>query len=212
MAGPLTFRSVHEGLLSPLDMVLVDRRRAPLLARATGRVLELGGGHGANLEHYGTAVTIVDLLGVEPRARAAVGRAASSGPVTAQLLGDRVALSTLDPGSYDTVVATFVLCAVEDLDTTLADIARALAPGGNLLFFEHVPSTGGRSLVRALAAPAWAIASGGCDLTCDVPAAITSAGFLITTLERSTVPTFNLSLRAVAAGLARRPSETAVST
>jgi SAM-dependent methyltransferase len=205
MAGAPTFRSVHEGLMSPLDLVLVDKRRGPLLARATGRVLELGGGRGSNLAHYGTAVTGVDVVGAEPRARGAIGRAVAAASVPGRVLDGGTTLASLAEASYDTVVATFVLCAVDDLSGTLDAIARLLAPRGQLLFFEHVPPNGGRSLMRMLTAPAWALASGGCDLTCDVPAAVTAAGFLITTLERSTVPTFNLSMRAVAAGLARRP-------
>ena len=43
-----------------------------------------------------------------------------------------------DDDSFDTVVVTLVLCTVEDLDATLAEVARVLRPGGRLLFLEHV--------------------------------------------------------------------------
>ena len=213
MAGSPVVRSVHEGLLSPLDIALVERRRAPLITRASGRVLELGGGRGANLAHYGPAVTRVDLIGVEPAARTMIERTAASRSVPMAVLdgpGRPLSMTAIDDASYDCVVATFVLCAVEDLRATVEQIRRVLVPGGHLLFFEHVPPTGGRSLLRQLTAPAWLLASGGCDLNCDIPAAVTDAGFLISTLERSIVPTFNLSLRTVATGLARRPSGPAV--
>jgi ubiquinone/menaquinone biosynthesis C-methylase UbiE len=42
--------------------------------------------------------------------------------------------------SFDTAVATFTLCSVPDEQAALSEITRVLAPGGRLLFFEHVRS------------------------------------------------------------------------
>jgi len=48
--------------------------------------------------------------------------------------------TTRDASHEDTVVSTLVLCTVDDVPATLAEIARVLRPGGRLLFAEHVRS------------------------------------------------------------------------
>src|SRR5207248_4118083 len=45
-----------------------------------------------------------------------------------------------EDGSFDTVVASLVLCSVDDQDRVLAEIDRVLKPGGRYLFLEHVRS------------------------------------------------------------------------
>jgi ubiquinone/menaquinone biosynthesis C-methylase UbiE len=46
----------------------------------------------------------------------------------------------VEPDSLDTVVSTLVLCTVDFPDLALAEVARVLRPGGQLLFIEHVRS------------------------------------------------------------------------
>jgi len=46
-----------------------------------------------------------------------------------------------DDAAFDTVVCTFGLCAIPDLDTALDDMARVLPPGGRLILVDHVASS-----------------------------------------------------------------------
>ena len=46
------------------------------------------------------------------------------------------------------MVCTYVLCSVDDPAAALAEIARVLAPGGSLLFLEHVRAGEGTALGR----------------------------------------------------------------
>jgi ubiquinone/menaquinone biosynthesis C-methylase UbiE len=51
-------------------------------------------------------------------------------------------------GRFDTAVCTFVLCSVPDPSAALEEITRVLAPGGRLLFLEHVHAGEGTLLGR----------------------------------------------------------------
>jgi hypothetical protein len=48
----VTYSAPIEQVMTPLDQSQLRPRRQRLLQRARGRVLELGGAGGVNLEHY----------------------------------------------------------------------------------------------------------------------------------------------------------------
>lgn len=88
-------------------------------------------------------------------------------------------------GPVDTIVSTFALCSVPDLEATLAELHRVLDPEGSLLFLEHIV---GRVAVTAVAqraaSPLWSLVAGGCHLDRDTIWALRSARFVITDCER----------------------------
>ncbi len=113
-------------------------RRLALLARARGRVLEIGAGTGRNLGAYPGAVEELVLTepdaGMRGRLRRRVERAGHPAAIVA---AGAEALPFPD-ASFDTVVSTMVLCTVEDVAAAAAEARRVLRPGGRLLFAEHV--------------------------------------------------------------------------
>jgi ubiquinone/menaquinone biosynthesis C-methylase UbiE len=119
--------------------VIAENRRK-LLAPAEGRVLEVGAGTGFNLPHYPEGVadlTVTD--GMDGMLRRATRRAAK---LRRTIVTTRAPVESLPfaDGSFDTVVASLLLCSVEDQDQALAEIRRVLRPGGQYLFLEHVRS------------------------------------------------------------------------
>jgi SAM-dependent methyltransferase len=106
--------------------LVLFRKLAELQPR---RVLEVGGGQGELAERMQSelraAVTFVDQS--ERMVELARGRG-----IADSLVGDIQALPFED-GSFDTVVAAWMLYHVQDLDRGLAEIARVLAPGGSLV-------------------------------------------------------------------------------
>jgi ubiquinone/menaquinone biosynthesis C-methylase UbiE len=59
-----------------------------------------------------------------------------------------------DDAVFDTVVCTFGLCAIPDLDAAVAEMIRVLRPGGRLILVDHVvsPSRVGRGVQRLIEA------------------------------------------------------------
>jgi SAM-dependent methyltransferase len=202
VAAPARFPAVHERVLTPYELALLQPKRQHLLGQARGVVLDLGGGTGAHFSWYPTSVTKVIVLGTDPFTRSVVARRAARAAMPVTLV-DSLDETDVAAAAVDTVVAQLVLCAIPALDTTLASVAKLMAPSGRFLFCEHVPPRGEPGFVRSVARPFWRTLSAGCDLTRDVPAAVRTAGFTITDLERFRVPTLTPPLRTCAVGVAR---------
>lgn len=116
------------------------RRRRELLARAQGRVLEIGAGTGLNIRHYRHSIEALVLTEpLEPIARALERRVQRLG-CPAEVRRAPAEALPFDRASFDTVVSTLVLCTVQDQALALNEIARVLRPGGRLLFIEHLRS------------------------------------------------------------------------
>lgn len=110
-----------------------------LAADAKGEVLEIGAGTGRNLAEYQAADRVV-ALEPEPDMRARTERRAKRAKVPVEVVdGDAMALPFPDD-SFDTVVASLVLCTIPDPGRALGEAHRVLRPGGTLRFYEHVRS------------------------------------------------------------------------
>jgi ubiquinone/menaquinone biosynthesis C-methylase UbiE len=125
-------RSTEDGGLRAL--------RGELLAGATGDVLEIGGGTGLNLRHYGTRVQTLTVTEPYPPMLRRLQRRALVEAPAATVLGAPAEELPFDDASFDVVVSTLTLCTVDDQPRSVAELRRVLRPGGRLLFLEHVRS------------------------------------------------------------------------
>jgi ubiquinone/menaquinone biosynthesis C-methylase UbiE len=119
------------------ERLLAPDTRAWVCSLATGQTLEVGIGTGLNLPLYPSEITLtgVDfspaMLDVARSRARQLGRAAD--------LREADALDLPFPEArFDTVVATYVLCAVPDERRVLAEMIRVLRPGGLLLLADHI--------------------------------------------------------------------------
>lgn len=112
--------------------------RKTLVDQATGRVLEVGAGTGLNVPHYPPAARELILVEPEPAMRRRLERRVRRSQRQAAIIDASAEQLPFADRSVDTVVCTLVLCTVEHPDRALAEIARVLRPGGQLLFIEHV--------------------------------------------------------------------------
>lgn len=160
------------------------RFRSLVAGEATGRVLEIGVGTGANLPYYRRAEQIVAIEPDPFMLRRARKRAKGLGLDVSFHQAAAEALPFAD-SSFDTVVVTLVFCSVFDQDQALAEAKRVLRPGGDLRFIEHVRSED-RLVGRAqdLLTPLWKKMGAGCHLNRGTWASIEAAGFEIEELHQ----------------------------
>ena len=186
--GGWLFACVYDRLTAGVEAAGLRAHRARLLVGATGRVLEIGAGTGANLSLYGQGIT--SLTVTEPDAAMARRlmqrmRKLSRGVEFVRAPAERLPFAD---AQFDTAVSTLVLCTVRDQAQSLREIRRVLKPGGRLLFIEHV-----RSEEPWLAA--WQdrlnglnrLVAHGCNCNRSTLDAIRTAGFSIAAAERSTL-------------------------
>lgn len=178
--------SLYEERVLPYLIALVMRNkqlaeyRARVVPAAEGRVLEIGIGSGLNLPFYSAQTSEIIGLDPSPRLLDMAGRRSDS----ATLLAGSAEAIPLDNRSIDTVVTTWTLCSVPNIDKAFGEIRRVLKPGGRLLFVEHglSPDKGIRWLQDALT-PMWRRLGGGCHLNRNMSELIRQAGFDIEKLE-----------------------------
>jgi len=197
---------IYDRCLRPAEEAGLRDWRRELLAGARGDVLELGAGTGGNLDHYPQGVTRLVLAEPDRHMREMLRRK----------LGDRPGVEVLDlqaeslpfpAASFDTVVATLVLCSVQDPGRVMAEIRRVLRPGGSLLFLEHVAAPGGTWTYRMqrLLEPVWRRIAGNCHLTRETGPLLEAAGFqLFPCIEAPLPGGASLTARSIR-GVARPP-------
>jgi ubiquinone/menaquinone biosynthesis C-methylase UbiE len=162
--------------------------REVLLARAAGKVLEIGAGTGTNLRFYGPAVESLTLTEPEvPMLRRLERKAGEHAPAATVLRAPAEDLP-LEDDCFDVAVSTLVLCGVDDQPRALRELRRVLRPGGQLLFIEHVRSTDGhlaRTQDRMNGINRFVV---GCDCNRPTLDSIREAGFSVTQVEHMTMP------------------------
>lgn len=203
------FARFYDRLTARAERGGLGEMRRELLGSAAGRVIELGAGTGHNLEHYTDAVTELVLAEPDPnmarllREKLQREGTAAGNPSVIEAPAEEL---PFDDGSFDTVVATLVLCTVERPGRALAEVRRVLVEGGRFLYLEHVRS-GRRGLARWqdwLERP-WGWMAGGCHPNRPTDQLLAGAGFFIDSLERGKLPKAPPIVRPVIRGVAVRP-------
>jgi ubiquinone/menaquinone biosynthesis C-methylase UbiE len=164
-----------------------NEHRRRVLEGLSGVVVELGAGDGANFALYPDTVTEVIAIEPEPRFRAQATEVARSATVPIRVEPGTAEDLPVGDASVDAVLASLVLCTVPDQAAALAEARRALKPGGELRFYEHVHAE--RQPLRVFLEIAdrsriWPTIGGGCHPARDTLSAITAAGFTVERCER----------------------------
>ena len=142
--GGRVFAATYDRLMAGSEKAGLGGHRKRLLDGVRGRVLEIGGGTGANLPFYGEGVEELVLTEPEEPMARRLERKASEYSLPTRIVRAPAEELPVEDASFDFVVSTLVLCTVKDPARALGEIRRALKPGGQLLFLEHVRSDDAR--------------------------------------------------------------------
>jgi ubiquinone/menaquinone biosynthesis C-methylase UbiE len=178
----------YDRLASKSEEAGVRALRQGLLAAASGSVLEIGGGTGANLAHYDGKVESLMMTEPEPAMLRRLQHKAREQAPLAKILRAPAEDLPFEDSSFDTVVSTLVLCGVDDQARSLRELRRVLRPGGRFLFLEHVRSDDpgfGRFQDRMNWLNRLVV---GCDCNRPTLESIEKHGFSVTELERTAMP------------------------
>jgi len=197
------FAMTYDRQLAKVEKAGLAEKRQRLIGGATGRVLEIGGGTGANLSHYAPGVELTITEPEDPMLKRLRQRVDAEAPGTEVVQAPAEALPFEDC-SFDAAVTTLVLCGVDDQSRALGELRRVLRPGGRLLFLEHVRSDDlGRAqwqdrlnfLSRFVSC---------CDCNRSTLAAIEAAGFEVEEVEHTELPKSPPFVRPLIVGTAAR--------
>jgi SAM-dependent methyltransferase len=158
------FGWVYPRMEPVLEQELGSLRRE-LWTEAAGRTLLVGAGTGLDLAYVPASVTDLTLVDPHPELLAWARARAHRLTMPWRVVQGRAEALSVDDASQDTVVATLVLCSVEDPRRVLNEAYRVLRPGGALLVLEHVASQRSweRRLQGVISVP-WRYVAGGCRL------------------------------------------------
>ncbi len=187
--GARLFAATYDRASARIDAAGFEEHRARLLAAASGRVLEIGAATGLNLDRYPESARELVLAEPDPNMAKRLERRAAASDRAVRVVRAPAERLPFPDGSFDTVVSSLVLCTVPDQPRALAEVRRVLAPGGRLLFLEHVRSREPRlARWQDRLNPVWRRLVAGCNCNRDTLGAIAAAGFRLEEVEESEFP------------------------
>jgi ubiquinone/menaquinone biosynthesis C-methylase UbiE len=200
------FAFTYDRMSAKAEKAGLGALRKELLAGASGDVLEIGGGTGANFSYYGTAVETLTVTEPDMSMLRRLQRRAREHAPLAKVLRAPAEDLPFEDATFDTVISTLVLCGVDDQPRALREVHRVLRPGGRLMFMEHVRSDEprlARLQDRMNGINRFVVC---CDCNRPTLQTIEAEGFEVTRLERTTMPKAPPLVRPLIVGVATAPA------
>jgi len=160
--------SIIPKLMYSLEQKTFNQRKL-LLQQVSGKVLDVGAGGGAYIQHCTKASYYVALEPLEELHPILKSKAHDAGFQDYQVSIRSDTLETYDElalgnGTFDWILLSNVLCSVQNLENALAKVHCLLKPGGHVYFCEHIAAPRGTTTkcIQDLINPWWTLISGGC--------------------------------------------------
>jgi ubiquinone/menaquinone biosynthesis C-methylase UbiE len=199
------FAAMYDHMIAKTEKAVLRDHREQLVAQASGDVLEIGGGTGANLDFYSGGVRTLTLTEPEKPMLRRLQRSIDTRRPDAKLMRAPAEDLPFADASFDTVVSTLVLCTVDDQPRALREVRRVLRPGGRFLFIEHVRSEDPKlAKTQDRMAPINVRIGHGCHCNRPTLATINKAGFEVTELQHDELQHAPKFIRPLIVGVASR--------
>ena len=162
--------------------------RQQLLADVSGDILEIGFGTGLNLPYYPDKVNKITTIDPNPGMRKKARSRIEASGITVDykvLNGESIPMAD---ASFDSVVCTWTLCSIREVDKAIAEVYRLLKPNGKFFFIEHGLSRDDNIRVwQNRLTPIQKIIADGCHLNREINA-IVKRQFVNVTVEQFYAP------------------------
>jgi ubiquinone/menaquinone biosynthesis C-methylase UbiE len=180
------------------------RRRA--LETACGNVLEVGFGTGLNLPYYPEAVTQITAIDPENMLADKVAERIKEARVPVNFVQlDASGKLPFADATFDSIITTWTLCSIENVEPALAEMRRLLKPYGRYIFFEHGRSDDAKTAKwQDRFNPIEKVIGVGCNINRPIDRLVKAAGFEVETLDRFVMPKTPRILGEIYRGTARR--------
>ena len=168
--------------------ILIQRQK--IVPSASGVILEIGVGSGVNIPYYSNS-NVKKLIGLDLQQDNwdQAYKIAKKSNISIDLLqGDGEELP-IPNNSIDTVLITYTMCTIPNVQRTLAEIKRVLNSEGKLLFCEHglAPDKNVQKWQNKLN-PIWKKCLGGCNLNRNIPELVLKSGFSFESINEMYIP------------------------
>lgn len=120
-----------------LSSPIIAKYRQEVLASVSGEVLEIGFGTGLNLSYYPDDIYKIITVDPNPGVHTLAQKRIESSSITVDhkiLSGENLPMAD---NSFDSVVSTFTLCSIVNVEQALREVHRVLKGGGVFHFLEH---------------------------------------------------------------------------
>ena len=168
----------------------INYQRNKVVPLAQGVVLEIGMGSGLNIPFYNKN-NIEKIIGLDPSEELnfLAKKVAKKNNIEIDFIISGAEDIALPDNSIDTILITYTLCTIPDLDNSMAEMKRVLKSDGKFIFCEHgiAPDQNIIKWQRRIN-PIWKAIMGGCNINRNIPKIISDSGFDITNISEMYLP------------------------
>ena len=168
----------------------INYQRNKVVPLANGLVLEIGIGSGLNIPFYDKN-NIEKVIGLDPSEELnfLAKKIAKKNNIEIDFIITGAEDIALPDNSVDTILITYTLCTIPDLDKSMAEMMRVLKSEGRFIFCEHGIAPD-QNIIKwqSRINPIWKAIMGGCNINRNIPKIITDSGFHITNINEMYLP------------------------